>query len=147
MVRDALDLLRDKLDVEPVIAAWDQALAIPAWPGPPVWIHGDLQPGNLLIDDRGRLSGVIDFGGLGVGDPACELIVAWNLLPPSTHHRFRNQLAAHNAPIDDDTWARGRGWALSVACIALPYYRHTNPTQVAMSHHTLAALFEDPPPA
>jgi aminoglycoside phosphotransferase (APT) family kinase protein len=96
-----------------VTAAWGEALRAPEWEGaPPVWIHGDLCDGNLLAE-RGRVSGVIDWGGLGVGDPACELIFAWSLLSAEASEVLRAELA-----VDDATWARGRGWALSVALIA-----------------------------
>ncbi len=117
-VRAAVASLDTMLDADAVTAAWEAALHAPAWQGPPVWIHGDLSPGNLLLV-QGRLSGVIDFGGLGVGDPACDLIAAWSLFSADTRDVFRSALA-----VDDATWARGRGWALSVALIALPYYRH-----------------------
>ncbi len=78
--RAAIEALGDEIDRESVMAAWADAMDVPAWTGPPTWIHGDLSPGNLLCVD-GTLTSVIDFGGLGIGDPACDLIVAWNLLP------------------------------------------------------------------
>lgn len=84
-------------------------------------------PGNLLVDGDGRLASVIDFGCMGVGDPACDLFPAWNLLPPDAREVFREALA-----VDGATWTRGRGRALSQAVIALPHYRLTNP---AMAHH------------
>lgn len=77
--RDAIARVREIVDAEAATAAWDAALRAPAWSGPPVWIHADLQPGNLLTV-RGRLSAVIDFGCLGLGDPAVDLIAAWYLL-------------------------------------------------------------------
>ena len=109
------------IDVDAVTTAWDAALQAPAWDGPPVWIHGDLLPGNLLVE-QGRLSAVIDFGGLAVGDPACDLLGAWSWLSVDTRDVFRASLS-----VDEATWARGRGWALSVGLIALPYYQSTNP--------------------
>ena len=118
-------------------AAWEADLQAPAWRGPPVWIHGDLQSGNLLAV-QGRLSAVIDFGCLGVGDPACDLIVAWNLLPAETRDVFRAAL-----PVDDATWARGRGWALSVGLIALPYYQDTNPVLAGISRRTIDEVLAD----
>jgi aminoglycoside phosphotransferase (APT) family kinase protein len=135
--RTAVEALRGMVDTAAATAAWDVALQAPAWPGPPVWIHGDLLPGNLLIVD-GRLSAVIDFGGVGVGDPACDLIVAWNLLPAETRDVFRAALE-----VDDATWARGRGWALSIALIQLPYYHRTNPVLAAGARHTIAAVLAD----
>lgn len=124
-------------DTAAATAAWEAALQTPAWSGPPVWVHGDLQSGNLLAV-QGRLSAVIDFGGLGVGDPACDLIVAWNLFPANVRDVFRSAL-----PVDDATWARGRGWALSVGLIALPYYWATSPAMVRYARHTIAEVLAD----
>jgi aminoglycoside phosphotransferase (APT) family kinase protein len=93
---------------------------VPGWTGPPLWTHGDLLRGNLLLAD-GRLTAVIDWSLLGVGDPACDLIVAWSVLPAEVRCVFRSVLG-----VDDATWLRGRGWALSVALIQLPYYKETN---------------------
>jgi aminoglycoside phosphotransferase (APT) family kinase protein len=135
--RAAIASLEGTLDGDAVTAAWEAALQAPAWHGPPVWIHGDLQSGNLLAQ-RGRLSAVIDFGCLGVGDPACDLIVAWNLLPAETRDVFRAALG-----VDDATWARGRGWALSVGLIALPYYHSTNPVLAGISRYTIDEVLAD----
>jgi aminoglycoside phosphotransferase (APT) family kinase protein len=99
-----------------VTAAWEAALGAPAWKRPPVWIHGDLDAQNILVAD-GRLNGVIDFGGLGAGDPAADVMVAWKLLDADARSTFRDALA-----VDDATWTRSRGWALSQALIALDYY-------------------------
>lgn len=129
--RIAIAALDGALDAAATTAAWEAALQVPAWSGSPLWIHGDLKPGNLLAKGR-RLSAVIDFGCLGVGDPACDLQVAWSFLSPETRRVFRAALQ-----VDEATWARGRGWALSVALIALPYYRHTNPVLAAISQSTI----------
>lgn len=135
--RAAIASLGGELDTHAVTAAWETALRTPAWEQPPVWIHGDLSGGNLLTA-QGQLSAVIDFGCLGVGDPACDLIVAWSLLPASARAVLRQALG-----VDDPTWARGRGWALSVALIALPYYRTSNPILVASARHTIAQILAD----
>jgi aminoglycoside phosphotransferase (APT) family kinase protein len=137
--RTAIDALADlrMIDTAAATAAWDVALQAPAWDGPPVWIHGDLLPGNLLIRD-GRLSAVIDFSCLGVGDPACDLIAAWSLFPADARHVFRDAL-----DVDDATWERGRGWAFSIALIQLPYYYETNPALAAVARHTIAAVLAD----
>ncbi len=127
----------DLVDAAAVAAAWEADLNAPSWDRPPVWVHGDLAPGNLLALD-GRLSAVIDFGGLGVGDPAVELIAAWSLFEGASRQAFREALA-----VDDATWARGRGWALSIALVALPYYRHTNPVIVETSLRTIARVLAD----
>nr|WP_180990657.1 aminoglycoside phosphotransferase family protein [Streptomyces malaysiensis] len=129
--RTALGRLHGTIDTEAATTAWERALAAPGWDGPPVWAHSDLMPGNLLVAD-GRLSAVIDFGTAGVGDPACDLIPAWNLLPAPVRKDFRTALG-----VDDATWARGRGWALSMALIQLPYYRETNPSMAANARHVI----------
>ena len=135
--RAAISESHGSIDVAAVTTAWDTDLNAAAWRGEPVWIHGDLSPGNLLVADR-RVVGVIDFGGLGVGDPACDLIVAWNLLSGQARSAFRAGLS-----IDDATWARGRGWALSVALIQLPCYRNTNPSLAANAEFTINAVLAD----
>jgi len=116
---------------------WETALAAPAWEGPPVWIHGDPQGGNLLVLD-GRLNGVIDFGGLGVGDPACDLIVAWNLFGPEGRAAFRTAIG-----VDQATWRRGRGWALSTGLTALPYYLDRLPAVARWARRTLDEVLAD----
>jgi aminoglycoside phosphotransferase (APT) family kinase protein len=135
--RTAIATLHGMLDTDAVTEAWEVALQAPAWGGPPVWIHGDLQPLNLLVQ-QGRLSAVIDFGGLGVGDPACDLMVAWNLLSAHTRDVLRAAL-----PVDDATWARGRGWALSMGLIALPYYQSTNPVLAGIARRAIAEVLAD----
>lgn len=140
--RAAIAALERVMETAPLTAAWDAAIAVPSWDRPAVWVHGDLQPSNLLAV-TGRVRAVIDFGGLGVGDPACDLIVAWNLFPTESRAIYRAALG-----VDDATWARGRGWALSIALIQLPYYRDTNPELAVtarraidqvLSEHALAA--------
>lgn len=114
---------------------WDDALAARPWGAAPVWVHSDLLPSNLLVDEGGRLCGALDWASAGVGDPACELLAAWNVFPQGARKLFRRRLG-----VDDDTWRRGRGWALSQAVLALPYYRDTNPGMVEMATRSLAAL-------
>jgi aminoglycoside phosphotransferase (APT) family kinase protein len=135
--RAAIAFLHGAIDVDAVTTAWEAALGVSAWDAPPVWIHGDLQSGNLLAV-QGRLSAVIDFGCLGVGDPACDVMVAWTYLSAGTRDAFRAAL-----PVDDATWARGRGWALSVGLIALPYYRSTNPVLAEIARHAIAQVLAD----
>ncbi|WP_211765847.1 aminoglycoside phosphotransferase family protein [Kutzneria sp. CA-103260] len=131
--REAIAQLHDDIDTSRALAIWDRAIALPEPPGV-FWSHGDLAPGNVLVRD-GRLSAVIDFGGAGVGDPTVDLVIAWNLLPPNARQVFRTAL-----DVDDDTWERGRAWAMSIALIQLPYYRDTNPGLVALSRHVLAEV-------
>ena len=118
--RDALAQLEGTIDTEAATAAWAKALAAPPWTGAPVWLHGDLMPANLIVQGS-RLTGAIDWGLLGVGDPAVDLAVAWNLLPVGARSLVREELG-----VDDATWVRGRGWALWTGICALPYYREAN---------------------
>jgi aminoglycoside phosphotransferase (APT) family kinase protein len=111
----------EPFDVDLATAVWEDALATPLWTGPACWLHSDLMPSNLLVSG-GTLTAVLDFATVGVGDPACDLIPAWNLLPSTARQVFRDAVEA-----DDAMWRRGRGWALSMAAIQLPYYRTTNP--------------------
>lgn len=108
--RAAMSALSGKLDVSSAAEVWASALAS-EWKAPPVWVHGDVAAGNLLVKD-GRLSAVIDFGSSAVGDPACDLVIAWTEFTAESRTVFRAQL-----PFDDDTWRRGRGWALWKALI------------------------------
>jgi aminoglycoside phosphotransferase (APT) family kinase protein len=130
-VREAIGELGDRIDARAALRCWEESLNAPAWHGAEVWVHGDLLPGNLLVVD-GRLSAVIDFGGLNVGDPACDLQPAWNLFAGESRARFRAELVA-----DDASWLRGRGWALAQAVAALPYYWDTNPGMVRQAAHAL----------
>ncbi|MFJ3091833.1 aminoglycoside phosphotransferase family protein [Streptomyces hydrogenans] len=104
------------LDARTVLDAWERVLALPAWDRDPVWLHADLLPGNLLTRD-GRLSAVIDFGGLGTGDPAVDLMPAWTLFTPDTRPVFRTA-----SRVDPATWSRGRGWALAWGLVTDYYY-------------------------
>ncbi len=135
--REAIAACDGMIDTDAALAAWEVALAAPAWQGPPVWLHGDLQSGNLLAID-GRLTAVIDFGAMTIGDPACDLMVAWNLFTAGPRETFRQVIA-----VDEATWARGRGWALSPALIALPYYHETNPGLSAIARHAIAEVLAD----
>jgi aminoglycoside phosphotransferase (APT) family kinase protein len=101
------------VDRRPVLDLWERVLSTPPWSGPPLWIHGDLHPGNLVVSD-GRLSAVIDFGDLTAGDPATDLSVAWMLFPsPAARSIFRAARAGADS-LDDSTWMRARGWALAL---------------------------------
>lgn len=117
--------------------AWESALRLPAWQGAPVWVHADLHPGNLLARAN-RVSAVIDFGGLGVGDPACDMLIAWTLLSEQTRELFREQ-----AEVDDATWARGRGWGLYFGLGAEHYYRLSNPVLAAVGRHAMTEALAD----
>jgi aminoglycoside phosphotransferase (APT) family kinase protein len=136
--REAIHSLREDIDTVKMTKIWEECLNTPLWDKPPVWIHGDLLPANLLAH-HGRLRAVIDFGLFGVGDPACDLIPAWGLFDKGSREVFQSTLG-----IDDATWKRGRGWALSIGLIILPYYKQTNLGLYAvgkrMVHEVLAEL-------
>ncbi|WP_409375156.1 aminoglycoside phosphotransferase family protein [Streptomyces justiciae] len=126
------------VDIDAVTEVWEAALAAPAWHKPPVWIHGDLATGNLLMRD-GRLSAVIDFGTLAVADPAVDLQPAWMFLPPQGRDAFREAVDA-----DDATWARARGWALagSLPVPDDPFFQQ-DPARVTAALDHLAQVVED----
>jgi aminoglycoside phosphotransferase (APT) family kinase protein len=102
----ALEDLAHHVDVDSVRRVWSEALSAP-WDGVPRWFHGDVAEGNLLLNDAGHLVAVIDFGTCGVGDPACDLAVAWTLMTTEGRVAFRDRLQ-----VPDSDWVRGRGWAL-----------------------------------
>jgi aminoglycoside phosphotransferase (APT) family kinase protein len=135
--RRAIADLSGLVDADAAFAVWERAVRARGWDGEPVWIHADLQPGNLLVDG-GRLSGVIDFGCLGLGDPAVDFMPAWYALPRASRPHFRTAVAA-----DDASWARGRGWALSVALMELRYYQHTNPVMATIAGHVLQEVLAE----
>ena len=135
--RAAIAALDGMIDGDAALAVWQSALQAPEWERAPVWFHGDLLPGNLLFE-RGRLCAVIDFGGMGVGDPACDLMIAWGLFSGESRSVFRAALE-----IDDATWARGRGHALSQALIFIPYYLASNPLGVANARRAIDELLAD----
>jgi aminoglycoside phosphotransferase (APT) family kinase protein len=108
----SIDALGDEIPADAALRVWEDAMAA-RWEGDPVWFHGDVATGNLLLRD-GRLAAVIDFGTSGVGDPACDAVIAWTLLSDESRDRFRSALG-----VDPGTWSRGRGWALWKALISL----------------------------
>lgn len=140
--RRGLAALADEIDVGAALAVWEDALRTERWRRPPVWSHGDLLPGNLLAR-AGRLAAVIDFAGLGVGDPACDLMIAWGLFSGASRAAFRDALR-DGIRLDEATWARGRGHALYHAAIYIPYYRLANAFGVAAARRQLAAVLGDP---
>jgi aminoglycoside phosphotransferase (APT) family kinase protein len=134
--RHAIAALDGRIDTDAVTAVWEAALAA-TWRGAPVWFHGDVSAGNLLVDS-GRLSAVIDFGMTGVGDPACDLSIAWTLFGEESRDAFRATL-----PLDAATWARGRGWALWKALIKYAGAPVANPLEVEKSRQVLDAVVAD----
>ncbi|MEU9186214.1 aminoglycoside phosphotransferase family protein [Streptomyces sp. NPDC048484] len=125
------------VDGDTATAVWEDALRLPHWDGAPVWLHGDLLPGNLLARG-GRLSAVIDFGGLGTGDPAADVLAAWAVFDAGSRPLFREA-----ADVDDATWARGRGWALYFGLTAEHHYRVSNPVLAAVGHRAVSEALAD----
>jgi len=131
--QQALAALEGLIDTGAAAAVWAVALAA-TWRGSPVWVHGDMAAGNLLVRD-GRLSAVIDFGCSGVGDPACDLTIAWTFLADESREVFRSAAAADNA-----MWARARGWALWKAMKTLAENLDTNPATAAEARRVIKAV-------
>jgi aminoglycoside phosphotransferase (APT) family kinase protein len=134
--RRAIEALAGRIDGDAATVVWDTALAA-TWQGRPVWFHGDVAAGNLLVRD-GRLAAVIDFGTSGVGDPSCDVVVAWTLLSGDSRDALRAALSA-----DAATWARGRGWALWKALITLVDHIDTNPGEAAISRRLIDDVLAD----
>jgi aminoglycoside phosphotransferase (APT) family kinase protein len=120
--RHCIAALGDAIDGEAAMAMWEEAFAA-HWEGPPVWFHGDMAVSNLLVRDD-RLSAIIDFGCAGVGDPACDTVIAWTLFRGESRATFQREL-----PVDPATWARGRGWALWKALLIMNRERARNPAR------------------
>ncbi len=134
--RGAIAALGGTIDANTVDRIWQEALAS-SWRGVPVWVHGDISPGNLLVNHR-RLTVVIDFGCLGVGDPACDLSIAWTFFDASSREAFRKSV-----PLDDATWARARGWALWKALIVSAKLPGTNSAETERAIRTLGEIIAD----
>jgi aminoglycoside phosphotransferase (APT) family kinase protein len=135
--RAAIESARGVIDGDAAAAVWERALEAPAWKGTPVWVHSDLLRPNVLVHG-GRLCAVIDFGGVGVGDPAADVIAAWSVFSRTGRGTFRDAL-----DIDDGTWNRARGFALHQAVAIIPYYAETNPGLVALARRTVEEVLAD----
>jgi aminoglycoside phosphotransferase (APT) family kinase protein len=135
--RAAIRALRGTVDTDAVAAAWETSLGAPPWDGRPTWTHADLLPPNLLVDGT-RISAVLDFGNVGVGDPALDALPAWSVLGELGREHYRRTL-----DVDDATWVRGRGFALHQALLIVPYYRDINPTFATMAERTIAQVLVD----
>ncbi|MEV4170204.1 aminoglycoside phosphotransferase family protein [Nonomuraea sp. NPDC049709] len=125
--RAAIAEVGGAFDTTAMTELWNTALSAPGWDRPPVWYHGDLHTGNLLTVD-GRISAIIDFGELGIGDPACDLTIAFTLMSAASRTAFRTALG-----VDDATWTRGRGWALATGLNAYIHYAAVHPRVAAQT--------------
>lgn len=135
--RAAIDAAGGDVDRDATIAAWGRALHAPPWDGSPAWIHSDLLRPNVLVKGGG-ICAVIDFGGVGVGDPAADVIAAWSVFGRDGRLRFRAAL-----DVDDDTWHRAQGLAIHQAAVIIPYYRSSNPRFVTLAQRTISEIFID----
>ncbi|MEY2432352.1 MAG: hypothetical protein QOC92_2077 [Acidimicrobiaceae bacterium] len=137
VVRQRAKQVADLIDAPTVVKRWSELAATRPWGGPPLWLHGDLHPANVLVHE-GRISAVIDFGDITAGDPATDLAVAWMLFPAEARPTFR--MAAGD--VDEDTWLRARGWALS---LALAYLASSadNPMFASLGERVLEAVLAD----
>ncbi len=134
-----LQLARDgRIDGDAAAEIWSAAMDAP-FEAAPVWFHGDIARGNLLVKD-GRLRAVIDFGGLGVGDPGCDMVIAWTFLDAASRSLFRERVG-----VSDTVWRRGRGWALWKAMIVEAGLIETNAIEAASSRYALDQLLGDHP--
>jgi aminoglycoside phosphotransferase (APT) family kinase protein len=138
-VQEWLPRCEGLMDVAAVRRVWDDALAAPAWNGPPVWLHADLHQGNVLVRD-GRLAGVLDFGAVCTGDPAYDVTAGYHLLDRGSRATFVSMVDA-----DDATVARARGLVVSSAVAAIPYYLRSNPAMIAIARAGLASVLDDDP--
>lgn len=134
--RRALVTLAGRVDTAAATAVWDTALASTSQAAP-VWFHGDIASGNLLVVD-GELAAVIDFGTSGIGDPACDLVIAWTTFSGDSREAFRSRVSQ-----DPDTWARARGWALWKALIVLAETIDTDPQVAAVNRRVIDEVLVD----
>jgi aminoglycoside phosphotransferase (APT) family kinase protein len=134
--RRSIAALAGRIDGGRALAVWEAALST-TWSRAPVWFHGDVAAGNLLVDD-GRLAAVIDFGTSGVGDPACDLVIAWTMFSGASRETFRAAL-----PLDAATWARARGWALWKALITMAAKVPTDPQAADIPRREIEAVLID----
>ncbi len=134
--RQAIALLDGRLDTVMLTECWEVALSS-SWQDAPVWVHGDVSRGNLLLRD-GELAAVIDFGSTSVGDPACDLAIAWTLFDGESRDVFREAMS-----LDDATWERARGWTLWKSLIILSGISRTNTAEAQHSSRTIDRILAD----
>lgn len=134
--RQAIQILEKSIDAKTALSIWEIALTA-RWQNPPVWVHGDISPGNLIVRDE-HLHAVIDFGLLSVGDPACDLVMAWNYFGSKGRQVFKEAMA-----LDNNTWRRARGWALWKALIIASGMSKTNAVEAGRSHQIIEDILNE----
>jgi aminoglycoside phosphotransferase (APT) family kinase protein len=142
LTMNAFATLRNEVDVGAMRVIWDDAVMAPPWDGPPLWLHGDMHPLNLLVHND-RVAAVIDFGDITAGDPASDLVIAWMALPLDAHPVFRDALGMHaRGEHGDALWRRARGWAVSIA-VSILASAGSDPTFRALGSQTLSTVLAD----
>ncbi len=135
-VRECVDVLQGVIDASEAVSTWEEALeARPKQPS--VWVHGDIAAENLLVEG-GQLCAVIDFGQLAVGDPSCDVTIAWTLFSGRSREAFRTELN-----VDEATWVRGRGWGLWKALLEMREHRPGNPEDAARAERVIRNIIAD----
>jgi len=135
-VLSAIDKLKENIEVDKVTKIWQKAMSS-AWNKQPVWVHGDLSAGNIIIRNK-KLVAVIDFGGIAIGDPACDLVIAWTFLTKESRDIFKLQLN-----LDNDTWNRARGWAVWKAMITLVSIEDKNSAQAIQQFYIINEILNE----
>jgi aminoglycoside phosphotransferase (APT) family kinase protein len=136
-IRKCFESVSDIFELQAMRVAWEEALAAPVWDKEPVWIHGDTHAANIIVRN-GRVVGIIDFGLAALGDPACDLTLAWSFLPADSRTYFFEAVE-----VDDATLQRGKGWALYIGAIALSYYRDRNSVLARIGKKAISSVLED----
>ena len=137
VLRGRIEQLADEIDAAAVLAVWTALVETPTWAGPPLWLHGDLHPGNVIVHG-GEISGIVDFGDITAGDPATDLAIAWMMLPAPVRPLFR----AAAGDVDDHTWTRARGWALAYSLTFIASSAD-NQAMNQVGRYTLDAVLDD----
>lgn len=135
-MRRSITSLKDRVDTTTTTEVWEAALST-SWENPPVWVHGDISAGNLLVHD-GKLSAVIDFGQLAIGDPACDLVINWTLFHGKSREAFQKAL-----PLDKGTWIRARGWTLWKALVVAAGLTNPNNSESKRCWHIIEDVIAD----
>lgn len=134
--RNSISAMKNRINADMLTKVWETALKT-TWNKAPVWLHGDIATGNLLVNN-GKLSAVIDFGCTGIGDPACDLTIAWTFFSGASRKEFARVLS-----LDDDTWTRARGWALWKALITLVQHIEADNYPSRQARHVINEVLDD----